>query len=181
MAILRAGPFGSILDFFVDEPTTPNALNLPINCAKDDSSTNWVWKFLQDLPTAALTYEDGLVDIDESFVDPVSEVIIVRWRYQAAEDFTLNLSYNITASTTGDGFDDSQVRIRIDVNGVEEFSDIDTDSDDTGTGRATSASLVGTESITLPASVVPSIVFIRAETTTVTTGDAIGNITYSIS
>ena len=44
MAILRAGPFASSSDSFLDEPTAATRSTLPVNCAKDTSSSSWPWK-----------------------------------------------------------------------------------------------------------------------------------------
>ena len=168
----------------MDEPSPANALNLPINCAKDDTSVNWPWKYLTNPTVGSLSYEDGLVDVSESF-GPASGGVtggrLARWRYQAVGDVDIDLDYNLTASTTGGFFDSSSVSISIDVNGVEEFSDSDSDSDDTGTGDPTSASISGIAPISLPASVVPSIVVITASVEAFSLLDGEADLNYSIS
>ena len=45
MAILRAGPFASSSDSFLNEPVTPSVSIVPVNCANDTSSSAWPWKY----------------------------------------------------------------------------------------------------------------------------------------
>ena len=44
-AILRAGPFASSSDRFLNEPDEPSPSILPVNCANDTSSSAWPWKY----------------------------------------------------------------------------------------------------------------------------------------
>jgi hypothetical protein len=46
MAILRAGPFASSSDSFLNEPVNPSASIVPVNCANDTSSSAWPWGYV---------------------------------------------------------------------------------------------------------------------------------------
>lgn len=162
--ILRAGPFASASDSFLDEPETLSSSIVPVNCAIND----WVndsWKFLlqstgnYDLPFREDGYYDGWDVVFEGrrytgdgFEDlggtgpssGVSGFVRYRFRYQAAVDATIRLSANATAVSDTGGLCNVEVTI-----GGEKIIDethpilIDIDED-----------------ITLPASVVPNLVFI---------------------
>ena len=147
MAILRAGPFANSTDSFLGEPVTPtNSSALPVNCAMND----WVvdsWRakkrilylmiFAQDDET--VTYEDGPT-LGASFVETPGAFLsaaVIEFMYQAAEDTTFTVTYSAS------GVDPE---INVGVGGLSVFTDSGT------------SSISGTETITLPAAIVPSAV-----------------------
>jgi hypothetical protein len=142
MAIRRAGPFASSTDSFLDEPETPTIDTLPVNCAMSD----WVndsWRAAKRIviddffdPTNTVTYEEGPT-LEATFSNPGGAnfgAAAIEFTYQAAEETSFTLTYSATGT-------DPIVSVVIDNSGV--FSDTDP------------SSISGTETITLPATVVP--------------------------
>ena len=163
MVILRAGPFASSLDSFLDEPVAPVGSELPVNCAKDTTSTNWPWRYYQISTNVTASYETGLPSLTDASINtgPIESVQgSFSFRYQAAEAFTMELSYSASGSTSGGFFDVSNAGILVTVGETIVFDDSDSDSDTEGSGRPTSASISGVETIDLPASVLPLLVLV---------------------
>ena len=158
MAILRAGPFATSSSSFLDEPVTPTFSTLPVNCAKDTTSTDWPWRHYQVSTNVTKSYENGLPSLTDSSSGGNDEIIngSIYFMYQAVEAFTMELSYTASASTAGGFFDTSEVSINVFVGGNFLFGESDSDTD--ASGQPTSASISGTETINLPASVLPKIV-----------------------
>jgi len=149
---LRAGPFGSSSNSFLDEPVSASRLVVPINGAMSGNA-NWVWKHYlgknitegNDEVTTR-SYEDGLPN-ESAFAEESggnsSASLDLRWRYQAVSDFTISVNYDLEASATlGSG--DGGVFITVTVDGVEEFSASDEQQ------GVTSVSLSGIEDISIP-------------------------------
>ena len=172
MAILRAGPFSSSLDSFLDSGT-------PVNCANDTSSLNWPWKYNdevtkslethtgcetsgggENLPTFSIsnttTVSTETATGDFSITSSASSNHIttmttaLSFYYQAAQSFQIKVTYNGLA--TGDttlyqpgfmGFYDSQNAN----NPIQGFP-----------------SLSGSVTRTLPASVKPALYYARLDT-----------------
>ena len=145
MAILRAGPFANSTDSFLDEPVTPSLFSaMPVNCAMND----WVvdsWRatkqiayiLLFDPDDVTVTYEDGPT-LGASFVQNGGAIYAetkIKFMYQAVEDTTFSVTYS--ASGTDPEFN-------VNVGGLNVFNDLGL------------SSISGTETITLPATVVPS-------------------------
>ena len=145
MAILRAGPFANSTDSFLDEPVTPGLFSaMPVNCAMND----WVvdsWRatkqiayiLLFDPDDVTVTYEDGPT-LGASFVQNGGAIVSeakIKFMYQAVEDTTFSVTYS--ASGTDPEFN-------VNVGGLNVFNDLGL------------SSISGTETITLPATVVPS-------------------------
>lgn len=155
--ILRAGPFASASDSFLDEPETPVATIVPVNCATND----WVndsWKLhlestgIYDMPFREDGYYDGLPSGD-SFLDQTvggaEGFVRYAFRYQAAVDATLNIDASASATSLGGGVCDIEVTVGGELI-IDETNPVLVEID---------------EDINLPASVVPKLVFIdvRAE------------------
>ena len=146
MAILRAGPFASSTNSFLDEPVTPTRNILPVNCAMND----WVndsWRAAKRILYAVffepeddtVTYEDGPT-LEASFVETPGaflSVAAIEFRYQAAED----TGFTVTYSASG-----VDPQLTVVIAGSTVFSDYD------------ASSISGTETITLPATIVPAAV-----------------------
>ena len=164
MAILRAGPFATSSSSFLDEPVTPTFSTLPVNCAKDTTSTDWPWRHYQASTNVTMSYENGLPSLTDSSTSATAEEEVgggFSFRYQAAEAFTMELSYSASASTAGGFFDTSEVSMNVFLGGNFLFGESDSDTD--ASGQPTSASISGTETINLPASVLPKIVRLSIE------------------
>ena len=164
MAILRAGPFASSTDSFLDEPVTPSrSTPLPVNCAMND----WVndsWRAKKEIlyflvfgpDDETVTYEDGPT-LEASFAGGGGEYFsaaVIEFMYQAAEDTTFTVTYAASGP-------DPQFNVSVGGENV---------SSDTGT-----SSISGTETITLPAAVVPAAVNVNITTN----GDGSGTIEVS--
>jgi len=161
MAILRAGPFASSTDSFLDEPVTPTSAIIPVNCGK----VSWVFDnfkhFLRVDQDSVLseTYEIGLPNTNVAGVSAAD--IIADYYYQASSSFIITIQYSSVAVNDSEQ-DGVSAEFNVYINGQLEFSD-----SDGSLGRE--ASVSGTENITLPASVVPTKV--RLEINTTANGD----------
>ena len=162
MAILRAGPFASSSDSFLDEPTTVTSSTLPVNCAKDTSSSSWPWKcyVLVDGSNNDLeSYLSGFQSISrtKSGSIPAGGNINVEVSFefyvQCSSDITFTMTYDLSATSPASPF--STASVDVVANG---FSDSDDRADD-GTGTGVTASLSGSETITISASTKPQKVF----------------------
>ena len=146
MAILRAGPFATSADSFIDEPEATGLFSAsPVNCAMK----HWVvdsWRarksiayiLIFDPDDVTVTYEDGPnlgASFAENFGALVSEAKI-NFMYQAVEDTTFSVTYEVASGTDPE--------FNVDVGGSRVFTD------------SGLSSISGTETITLPATVVPS-------------------------
>ena len=158
MAILRAGPFASSTDSFLDEPSPPSFATSPVNCAMND----WLndgWKAAQYINIykyeggylQSLTYESG-PDIELSrtldYTTDVDGTLWLRFRYQATEDTEFTFTYS-----AGGVFNEAIVSI----DGAIEFADL-------GSPPFLSP-ISGSEVITLPATVLPSLVSVSVGST----------------
>lgn len=99
MAILRAGPWASSSESFLNEPSPLDNSAVPVNCSNSSSAT-WDWSTL---------FRKGRLDATGDFsveTDAVSGgdegeffTYQIRFRYQAVSDFSFSgSSYSITAS-----------------------------------------------------------------------------------
>ena len=144
MAILRAGPFASSSGSFLDEPGSPNASILPVNCAMSD----WVvdsWRAAERLRTAStdaiISYVDG-PSVSTSFT--LSSVGLswssaqLFFTYQAAEDTSLEMTYSVSASGQA-----AEARAQASVDDSSVLFDSDP------------SSVSGTVTIDLPATIIP--------------------------
>lgn len=165
--ILRAGPFASSSDSFLNEPSTPIITILPVNCATNDW-VNDTWKAYtrrQGFSGGVTIHDDE--DYDGTLPDTISfdlssvgnqlGVIHFRFRYQSAVDFDININAeaNADAGTFTSG---ALVQIQASANGV-----IVIDEEDSGSAVV---SLSYDNDITLPASVTPAFcnIFVYAQT-----------------
>lgn len=127
--ILRAGPFGQSADSFVDEPVSAVSSTVPINCAMDDTSSTWVWRHYQNIlveiggveTSNDSTYEDDLVDFEETVDSSNGDGFYLQttntWRYQAMQDFTLTVDFDIASDLTDGTGGEAFVTIKITVDG----------------------------------------------------------------
>ena len=171
MPILRAGPFASSTDSFLDEPI-PATTAAPVNCASDDTSANWEWRFgfgtRSDGDPREWNYLDGFPDVSES--DPTVGTFsgLSSWYYQATSPFSLTFTYEVIADTTTGGFQSATFSIRTKDGNI--FFDIDS-------GFGITATVSGSTTLEFPASVVPTIILINADTD----AKAGGSFSYSVS
>ena len=162
--ILRAGPFASASDSFLDQPEIPVATIVPVNCATND----WVndpWRAY----TEVLTVSGGVTTRDEedydgtlpdSFSYDIGSVgdqsgrIQFAFRYQAAVDFDININAEANADSGQTlPLHHAFTRIEVSVNGT-----MVVDEEDFGSGvRGVSYD----NDITIPASVTPALVAIQ--------------------
>lgn len=167
--ILRAGPFASSSDSFLDEPDPIVSTTVPVNCATND----WVsdtWKAY----TAVLTesggvtiqddedYEGTLPDslsFDISSVGDQDGDITFAFRYQAAVDFDINVDAEANADG---GLASAFASIQVSVDGTLVVDEVDS-----GSGTV---SVSYDDDITIPASVTPALVAIIIRSATTTSG-----------
>lgn len=157
--ILRAGPFASSSDSFLDEPYPIVATTVPVNCATNDW-VNDTWKAY----TEVLTVSGGVTTRDEedydgtlpdSFSYNISSVgnqsgrIQFAFRYQAAVDFDINIDAEANANTS---VGVSTTSIEVSVNGTLVVNELDDGSGVRGVSYD--------DDITIPASVTPALVAI---------------------
>ena len=166
MAILRAGPFASSTESFLNEPATLDTDTQPVNCAMDASSTNWQWKYLNKGSDFILTIKNGFPSDNQSNSGgTASGFSESKWRYQAVEASAFTLTYSGQAS----GDISEGVSIDVAVNGVDVFSDSGSDS------------ISGTETINIPAAVIPILVLISISFFARDNISGSGNLSYSVS
>jgi len=130
MAILRAGPFASSSDSFLDEPTTATLGTYPVNCANDTSSSAWPWKYNDEVikslethtgcetsgggenepttstsNTTTVSTETATGDFSITSSASSNHITTMTTRlsfyYQAAQSFQIKVTYDGLA--TGDG------------------------------------------------------------------------------
>lgn len=122
--ILRAGPFASSTDSFLNEPVPPTGAAAPVNCALND----WVnagWRAYVGVFTSDIFGIPGVVVSQEYLDGPTLSkshtetgngalsLVDLRFYYQATADSTLH----VTASSNNGG-DSNFYCIRVIVNGV---------------------------------------------------------------
>ena len=99
MAILRAGPFASTSNSFLNKPTsaptTFDGATLPVNCANSSGSSNWPWRYLKISDAASTssygTASTGATQISESFSNAsILEGETLAFAYQASANFTFS-------------------------------------------------------------------------------------------
>lgn len=129
-AILRAGPFATSTDSFLNS-------GIPVNCANDTSSSAWPWRYVVSTSESVTNHIGWEVDPDgndaptfdsnsnttqqlktvtesfsatESFSESLSlntnveaQVgIVFNFAYQSVEDFDITVNYNGSVSSGGD-------------------------------------------------------------------------------
>lgn len=167
--ILRAGPFASSSDSFLDEPDPIVATTVPVNCATNDWA-NDTWKAYVDVSTESggvtdpngEDREDYDGTLPDSFSYDISSVgdqdgdITFAFRYQAAVDFDINVDAEANADG---GLDSAFASIEVLVDGTLVVDEVDS-----GSGTV---SVSYDDDITIPASVTPALVaiIIRSSTT----------------
>ena len=187
MAILRAGPYynGGI---FYDEPSTPSASILPVNCAKDTSSANWPWKCYVNVDGSdndIREYSSGFQSISRSKSVPVlgpggyiNVEIAFRFYVQCSSDITFNVNYDLSATTPAYPFSSAYVGVEgyAPYSGSSGVSDGENATDLFGDldGTSLTASVNGSQTFTVPASIKPQPVYILAYAFS---GDNVGDAT----
>ena len=176
MAILRAGPFASSTDSFLDEPLPLTTSIYPVNCAMDISSSNWPWKYLFQDNDSDLFIISGLPSDSQTngSNDLAEGNSLSEWKYQAAQTTSFSVTYAVE-TPEGFGFSD-RVSFAVNVNGVVELSDSSTTPNDAGI-----ISISGTATINLPISVIPALVRIAASFISAGSVDEQGSLEYSVS
>jgi len=96
MAILRAGPWGSLTETHAD-PVTDFSVEptvFPVNCAKDDWP-NQVWGAVYS-KTAASTTEHELAELNETIsASGTFPVIEMQFCYQSTQGFDIEVNWDI--------------------------------------------------------------------------------------
>ena len=159
MAILRAGPYATSTDSFLDEPSPAPITSdgaYPVNCA-NNSVAAWRFKALKIIEvTVDSDYRTISSDIDEEFFNEGSggggEALFegegLYWRYQAVTEFTLSGSYSLT---NGGGSQGSYIQLNI-------FDQSVTINETYGNANSSPETTSGTFSLTFPAATVPSFI-----------------------
>tara|TARA_R110000796_G_scaffold98617_1_gene206102 strand:- start:795 stop:1316 length:522 start_codon:yes stop_codon:yes gene_type:complete len=158
MAILRAGPFSIGSDSFLNEPV-PATFAAPVNCASDGTSANWPWRFRfstisRDTPSV-FSYIDGFPDVSGSDSSLGSFSGSALWYYQATSSFSLTFTYEVIANTNNGGYQSASFYVRT------KDGDFILDND---SGFGITATISGSVTLEFPASVVPTIILIVAQT-----------------
>ena len=177
-AILRAGPFASSSDSFLNEPSPFDSNINPVNCANDTSSSTWPWRYNDvvnkvltthtgceftpngfEPVTSTSTSSNGLLKTataDFSISDSASSNNVTRmtttlsFYYQAAQSFEIKVTYNGLA--TGDS-----TLYQADFMGFA-------DSQTAGVPISGFPSISGSVTRTLPASVKPAFYYAALDT-----------------
>lgn len=178
MAILRAGPFATSADSFLNEPASYNASILPVNVANKNKTGRWPWQCAQRIKNASGTsegYETYASDISitESVVvaDGVPGVeLLIKFYYQAANSWSFSGSSYEADCVDGESTDEPLAETTVSVNG----SNVYTDSEEgVLSGGVIIAEISGNyDSIVFPASVVPALVEINLFAVAANTSDA---------
>lgn len=169
-AILRAGPFATSSDSFVDEPLVANSSTLPVNCANDTSSSTWPWKYslsssfsknvhtgweetspddydaiLSSSFDSNSSYQNATNNFSVARTESTNFSALVsigfRFYYQAVENFNITINYSGSISSGTSGTS-SGIAVS-DIYGV--------------IANTSSDSASGSHTATLPKSVVPSL------------------------
>jgi len=115
-AILRAGPFATSSDSFVDEPGSAIVTTVPVNCAMNNwTNDNWKLMSKKAFTTGSPPYSDESItyvsgptvsqSTNSTGVDPngiTSCSILFEFKTQAAVAFDIKVSANASA-TSGSG------------------------------------------------------------------------------
>ena len=173
MAILRAGPYynGSI---FYDAPSTPSSSILPVNCAKDTSSANWPWKCYVNVNGSnndTEGYFNGFQSISRSKEVPVLGPagyiymsIVFYFYVQCSSEITFTVNYDLEATTPAFPFSLANVYVSA-YGGSGSVEDSDSVEDYEGDldGTSLTASVSGSQTFTVPASIKPQKVSFLAD------------------
>ena len=115
-AILRAGPFATSSDFFVDEPGSAIESTVPVNCAMNNwTSNNWKLMSKKVFTTDSPPFSDSSIaylngpsvsqSTNSAGIDPggfTSCSILFEFRTQSAVEFDIKVSASASA-TNGTG------------------------------------------------------------------------------
>lgn len=171
-AILRAGPFASTSNYFLNEPSPYNGNMYPVNCANTTSSSAWPWKYNEsisktltshtgceeggggeEIPTTSTSSSsNGLVKTatgnfsisgSASSNRAITINVILGFAYQAKQSFNIKVTFN--ASVSGDSTLSQQANLGF----------LDTFNEDTGPIEGF-PSLSNSVTRTLVASTVPA-------------------------
>lgn len=165
MAVLRVGPFMDSSGNFYNAYSEASPYPKPVNCALDFSSTAWPWRYQWRLDNDWTGVYDaelrsGAPSLSYTHYGKES----IRYYYQSATDFDLKLTYNLsvnTTVTTGDPIFGNTVKIRLQSSSSDSSVVVDFIDNDFVASLGT-ASISGTETITMPKSVFPRFVLIEA-------------------
>ena len=175
VGIVRAGPYCTASDSFITSSSSAS----PVNCANDNDAA-WPWKYVLETDIIYLNAPQvtsrNIINSDPT--ENISHSLntdggfrsntTVSFAYQAYESMTM--SYTLNASTETDG----SIEVAVVVDGTTVASDSDT-------GYFSGSSVSLDSSTTLPATVVPIIVVLRALAYDQTVGDAIASsVSFSI-
>ena len=182
-AILRAGPFATSSDSFLNEQSPLIVGNFadvtvyPVNCSNYTSSSAWPWRY-NDVLSSVLTTHTGCESTPggdsptESSVTSNSGSVKtatgnfsasnsgtsnrgtriitgLSFAYQATESFDIKITYDGSASASAGQTIDTSSNILLFGSSVSTTSDF--------------PSLSGSETITLPATVIPAVFYVALE------------------
>lgn len=195
MAILRAGPFASSSVNFINQPTTVTQSILPVNCAKDTSSSSWPWKCYINVDGSnndIESYSNGFPSISRTKTETIqvgdSLIIDIYFEFyvQCSSDITFTMTYNLSATTPTFPF--SSALVYAEAYASNERSDgsnyviVEESKANGGSGGGVTASLSGSETITVSASSEPQKVsFIASGVSGGNIEDSAGSVSLSFS
>ena len=157
-AILRAGPFASGEDSFLDAPIPVNVVSLgggtvPVNCASEFPFRTNISRLLGGERSAEIQLNESGLVLAEA-INPGqggSSILTVSFRYQAAIDFDINLFYLVSVTA-----DSARMTVQfIKSMGTFPFETLDTRS---VAGSDINVEVSNDFVISLPASVLPQFV-----------------------
>ena len=187
-AILRVGPFADGEDSFLDEPDPVNIVSLgggtvPVNCASEFPFRTNISSLLGGERSAEIQLKESRpVDPGEipvlaeasNAAQGVSSILNVSFRYQAAIDFDINVSYSVPVTA-----DSARMTVKF-IKSMETFpfETLDTRS---VAGSDINVEVSNDFVISLPASVLPQFVSFELNCTVLGSPDPVNlNFTSSI-
>ena len=187
-AILRVGPFANGEDSFLDEPDPVNIVSLgggtvPVNCASEFPFRTNISHFVGVGRSAEIQLKESRpVDPGEipvlaeasNAAQGVSSILNVSFRYQAAIDFDINVSYSVPVTA-----DSARMTVKF-IKSMETFpfETLDTRS---VAGSDINVEVSNDFVISLPASVLPQFVSFELNCTVFGSPDPVNlNFTSSI-
>ena len=187
-AILRVGPFANGEDSFLDEPDPVNIVSLgggtvPVNCASEFPFRTNISRLLGGERSAEIQLKESRpVDPGEipvlaeasNAAQGVSSILNVSFRYQAAIDFDINVSYSVPVTA-----DSARMTVKFTKSmGTFPFETLDTGS---VAGSDINVEVSNDFVISLPASVLPQFVSFELNCTVLGSPDPVNlNFTSSI-
>lgn len=188
--ILRAGPYASPSGSFLDEPSVASSDVLPVNCAKDTNSANWPWLCYVKVSAGSdfnvEGYSSGFQSksISRSEIIPAGDFLSAYIEFgfyvQCSSDITFTMNYDLSATAPAFPFTEAGVSVSAG-GGSGNVGDSDSFID-SGVGLGGTASVSGSKTFTVPASIKPQgVVFIASAYTGGSLQSGFGSVSLSLS